>query len=106
MSDLFFRHERLTCYQFAVEVGRWLRAAPFPPAEAELQKQAIRAADSIVLNLAEGSRQKGGNRQRHFRYAQGSAAEACAVLDIVALPDGPDVQLKLRRIAAMASQLR
>ena len=41
---------------------------------------------------------------KHFRYAQASAAEACAVLDLVDI-DGSHVQQQLRRIGAMANKL-
>src|SRR5215467_11627141 len=40
-----------------------------------LGDQARRAATSIVLNIEEGNRRKGGDREHHFRIAVGSAAE-------------------------------
>lgn len=42
---------------------------------------------------------------RHYQAALGSAAEACAVLDVVALQDGAEVQEKLRRVGLMVSRL-
>ncbi|MSP55613.1 MAG: four helix bundle protein [Myxococcales bacterium] len=40
-----------------------------------LRDQLQRAADSVVLNIAEG--------RAHFRIAAGSAAERCAALDLI-----------------------
>ena len=45
-----------------------------------LGDQARRAATSIVLNIEEGNRRKGGDREHHFRIAAGSAAELRAAL--------------------------
>ena len=60
----------------------------------------------MVLNLAEGAYRSGKDRQRHFRIAMGSAAETCAVLDLVDLPDGAARQAELRRVVAMLCKLR
>ena len=38
-------------------------------------KQLISSASSIVRNLAEGNRRRGGDRTRFFSYAEGSASE-------------------------------
>ena len=46
----------------------------------DLGDQARRAASSIVLNIEEGNRRKGGDREYHFRVAAGSAAELRAAL--------------------------
>jgi four helix bundle protein len=104
--DHSLNHEQLDVYQVALEVARWVRSVRFPAGEASLRDQAKRAADSVVLNLAEGCHALGGNRNRHFRIARGSAAEACAVLDLVDLEGGPDRQQQLRRVVAMTCKLR
>ena len=101
-----FPHERLQCYQRAVRISRWFRAAQFPAGDADLRFQGKRAASSIVLNIAEGSRMQGRNRRKHFAYAEASAAEACAVLDVVDLDGGQEVQAELREVAAMVAALR
>lgn len=106
MDRRYFPHERLTCYQLAVAVSRWFRDAPFPAGDAALRDQGKRASSSIVLNIAEGTRSSGGNRKKHFRYAEASAAEACSVLDLVDLDNGAERQAELRRIAAMVRGLR
>jgi four helix bundle protein len=100
-------HENLDAYKLEVEVARWVRKTPFPYGESTLKDQARRAADSIVLNLAEGAYMgTPKERGRHFRIARGSAAEVCAVLDLVDLPDGPMRQAQLRRVVAMLCKLR
>lgn len=57
-------------------------------------------------NIAEGAHSLGGNRGKHFRIARGSAAETCAVLDLVDLPDRAQRQAELRRVVAMLCKLR
>ena len=47
-----------------------------------LADQLRRAASSVTLNLAEGSRYHDGNRARHFRIAHGSAREVKAAVDV------------------------
>jgi len=48
----------------------------------DLADQMRRAASSVVLNLAEGSRSSKGNKQRHFAIAHGSASEVKAALEL------------------------
>ena len=103
--DRYFPHEKLHCYQLAVEIGRWFRAADFPVGEASLRDQGKRAADSVALNIAEGTRMVGKNRRKHFAYAEASAAEACAVLDLIDIDGAAETQRRLRRVAAMARRL-
>jgi len=100
--DRYFRHENLVAYELAVSVARWVRYdARFPRQEPHLKDQAQRAADSVVLNLAEGCNREGRDRLYHFRVAQGSAAECGAVFDLLDLPDAKAQQSTLRRIAAL-----
>jgi four helix bundle protein len=47
----------------------------------ELADQLKRAAQSVLLNLAEGQKYEDGNRKRHYGIAQGSANEVKAALD-------------------------
>jgi hypothetical protein len=51
--------------------------------------------------LAEGRARGGDAGRNHYRIAAGSAAEACACLDLVHTPAAADLQPKLRRIGAM-----
>ena len=73
-----FAHETLIAYRFALEVARWVRSARWARGDAHLKDQARRAADSVVLNLAEGASHEKGNRGRHFGVAKASAAEVAA----------------------------
>ena len=99
-------HESLDAYRVAVDVARWVRRTRFPHGEAALKDQARRAADSVVLNLAEGAYREGKDRHRHYRIARGSAAEVCAVLDLLDFEEGPQRQQQLRRVVAMTCKLR
>ena len=49
---------------------------------AELADQLHRAAMSVTLNVAEGSRSSDGNKKRHFAIAQGSANEVKACIEL------------------------
>ena len=100
-----FPHETLDCYRLAVSVARWVGAARFPPRHADLADQALRASQSVVLNIAEGMALSGAARRNHLRIALGSAAETCSVLDLVALPEVDARQAELRRIGAMLRRL-
>ncbi len=98
-------HEQLIAYQLALEVARWVRATRWPAGEAALKDQAKRAADSVVLNIAEAVGSQGGNRRKHFNYARGSAMETSAVLDLLDFRDGAARQQQLRRVVAMLAKL-
>jgi len=50
----------------------------------DLGKQLRKALSSIPLNLAEGRRRQGKDRQYHYTIAAGSADEVAAVLDVAA----------------------
>ena len=105
--DRYFRNENLLAYQLARGVARWVRyEARFPRGEAALKDQAKRAADSVVLNLAEGCYREGKDRAFHFRVAMGSAAECSAVFDLVDLGGAEERQKELRRVVAMIGGLR
>ena len=99
-------HERLDVYHLALGVARWAAQQAIPAYRKHLRDQLLRAADSVVLNIAEGAgREPGDSRRNHFRIAAASAAEVAAVLDLVALPGGPERQVDLRRIGAMLASL-
>ncbi len=100
-----FHHERLDAYRLSVVVARWVPTLVFPASRRHLQDQLVRAADSLCLNIAEGTGRAGKSRRYHFRVAKGSAAEACAVLDLMDLPDGAEHQQLLRRVGAMLGAL-
>ena len=102
MSDNFdnyyFEHERLDCYQLATDVVRWLASHTIE--DRNLRDQATRSAQSVVLNIAEGTGRTGKSRRHHYSIARGSAAELCAAMDLV--PQDTDAQQnKLRRVGMM-----
>ena len=101
-----FHHERLDCYQLAVEVNRFIAQASFPAGRSHLRDQGLRASDSVVLNLAEGLGRTGKAKQNHLSIARAAAAECCAVLDLATVKHGVEHQQKLRRVAAMLTKLR
>jgi len=71
-------------YEVSLELIRNLRAVV--PAvkrfDRDLADQMRRAASSVSLNLAEGSRLTAGNQRRHYEIAHGSANEVRATLDV------------------------
>jgi four helix bundle protein len=107
MDDSFkFGHERLDCYRLAREVADWAARQGCPTERRHLRDQLVRAADSVVLNIAEGSgKEPGAARRNYYSIALASAAEACAVLDLVRLAEGAARQAQLRRVGAMLTKM-
>jgi four helix bundle protein len=102
-----FAHEGLDCYRLAVGVSRWAAKQEFPTYRKHLRDQLVRAADSVVLNIAEGmSKTSPDERRHHLSVAKGSAAEVAAVIDIADLPGSGERREELRRIGAMLTVLR
>jgi len=70
-------------YEVATELVRELR--PLVPAikkfDRELADQITRAGTSVMLNLGEGRRRRGGDQRRFFDFAHGSASEVLTALD-------------------------
>ena len=102
-----FAHEGLDCYRLAVGISRWAARMAFPAHRRHLRDQLVRAADSVVLNIAEGTGLGPGDaRRNHYRIAAGSVAEVAAVLDIADLPEGGARREEARRIGAMLAGLQ
>ena len=106
MSGLYFPFERLDAFRLALSVNRWIRSQTWPRGCAHLRDQAVRAADSMTLNIAEGACRGGPAALNHFRIARGSAGEAAAALMVHDLPEATTRIHELRRVAAMLSKLR
>lgn len=100
-----FDHENLDVYRISVDVARWTAAASFPRGRASLRDQAVRATQSVVLNIAEGRSRSGDAGRNHYRIALGSAAEACAAFDLLPTSQAADQQVKLRRVGAMLRKM-
>ncbi len=98
-------HVWLDAYRVALEVARWMVRQSFPRGLADLKNQGVRAAASVVLNIAEGSRRRGKARANHYEIARGSAAEALAVLMIVEVPGSDEAADKLRRVDRMLQRM-
>ena len=96
------RHENLHAYQVALEVAKWARTVK---TDSDLKDQLRRATASVTLNIAESSRPNPKAGRNHLRIALGSAAEACAALDLIDHPEAAANQQKLRRIGAMLSKM-
>ena len=68
--------------------------------DAKLADQLKRAAQSVVLNIAEGRGNKGGNARLRFATACGSAKEVCAALHLASdwgyIEEQPDANLDQR----------
>jgi four helix bundle protein len=98
--------ETLDVYRLSVSIARWMHATRWPPGMAHLKDQGTRAADSVVLNLAEGLSRGGKPGANHLRIARGSAGEALACLDIADFPGCAERREELRRVGAMLHRLR
>ncbi|MEZ4319430.1 MAG: four helix bundle protein [Myxococcota bacterium] len=101
-----FSFEALDVYKLAVTVARWMRTTKWPTNASHLKDQAIRAADSVVLNISEGVSRGGKPGENHLRIAKGSAGEALAALDVADFPGCAERRAELRRIGAMVTRLR
>ena len=92
--------------QVALGVARWAARQVIPASRKRIRDQLGRAADSMVLNIAEGAgHDPGESRRHHFGIAAGSAAELCAILDLVVLPGAEEQQVELRRVGAMLARM-
>jgi len=77
-------HHRLVAYQVAVELLLVVKAAGIR--DAKLRDEALRAAKSAVLNIAEGAgRFSRADKARAFTIARGEGLEAFAALETAAL---------------------
>ena len=101
----YFGFERLDVYVMSVAINQEVAAMAWPTGRSHLKDQAIRAVDSLVLNIAEGFSRghKTGAGRNHFRIAHGSAGEVFAVFDI--LQSSPDTRSKLQRVGSMLHRL-
>src|SRR5260370_9980708 len=80
-------HERLYAYQEARK--RWLCVCEARIADGKLRDQAMRAAQSICLNIAEGAGRSGpADKARVYAIARGETCEVVAALEIALLTGG------------------
>ena len=103
---MFLAHERLDSYRLALELAHWAAAIAIPAQRKHLRDQIVRAADSVVLAIAEGSGLSGDARRHHYRIALGSVCEVAAIVDLLAPRDHhAEVRERIVRIAAMLSKM-
>jgi four helix bundle protein len=82
-------HHRLVAYHVALELLHVVKAAEIR--DAKLRDQAMRAAKSAALNIAEAAgRTSPADRARVFAIARGEAMEAAAAVEIAALAGDAD----------------
>jgi len=83
-----FSHERLEGYRVALEFLGVAQAIldEMPRGGSTLRDQLASAAESVLLNTAEGAgRRSGRDKARFFDIARGSAEECAAILDALAV---------------------
>ena len=100
-----FRFEELDCFQLALEVADTIDRVNPRRGQANIYDQTLRAAQSVVMNIAEGASSDGKAAINHFRIAQGSAGETLAGLYMLRDVNAPANQDKLRRVSAMLTGL-
>src|SRR5260370_546059 len=76
-------HETLAAYQVAWELLVAVKKAEI--ADLKLRDQALRAAKSVCLNIAEATGRTGADQKRVFVIARGEASETVAALHIAGL---------------------
>lgn len=87
-NPIQFSHERLEAYAVAREFLALAQVIldEMPRGGGRLRDQLADAAESVLLNTAEGAgRRTGADKAKFFDYARGSAEECAAILDAVAI---------------------
>ena len=114
MTDPLFDHEKLDVYRLSIEYAAmsYETASVLSGPNRHLRDQWLRAAQSILLNIAEGNGKRSRkDKNRFFEIARGSALECAAIHDMLmacaAVDQEPNRQAKsqLRRIVAMLTRL-
>lgn len=96
-------HHRLVAYEVAVEFLLATKRAAVR--DAKLRDEAMRAAKSTCLNIAEGAgRVTPADKRRAFAIARGECVEAAAAVEIAALSGDADAEVA-REQAALADRL-
>ena len=100
-------HHRLRVWHEAVALVREVRDVRI--SDAGLRDQAMRAAQSVALNIAEASGREGNAKKQHMRIARGSVIEVVAAYEVAEAMgktiDARTVVARGARIAAMLTGL-
>ena len=114
MSEPIFDHDRLDVYRLSIEyvASSFAIAKDLAGPHRHARDQWLRAAQSIPLNIAEGSGKRSlRDRSRFLDIARGSALECAAIQDVLAATDGLCDELHdrlkrtLHRIVSMLTRL-
>jgi four helix bundle protein len=112
--SVIFDHEKLDVYQVGLDFCVWTYAIvrPLKGDFFDARSQLVRAANSIVLNIAEGCGRTSVAERRHFFFiSRGSSFESAAVLDILhktahlSVEELAHGKTLLQRIVAMLTRL-
>ena len=96
-------HHNLVAYSVAVDLLRAVHGARIR--DAGLRDQAMRAAKSAALNIAEGAgRVTPADKARAYAIARGEAGEAAAAVELAACIDAASPEMA-ERCGALASRL-
>jgi four helix bundle protein len=83
-APAYLPHERLDVYRLALAFRRSLAPLAKVRGIAPLRDQLFRAADSVVLNIAEGAgRNSRSDKLRFYKIAKGSATESAVALELM-----------------------
>ena len=84
ISQPYLQCERLDVYRVALDFRQSLGILESVRNISALRDQLYRAADSVVLNIAEGAgRSAQADKRRHYSYAKGCAMECGAALSLL-----------------------
>ena len=109
--ETVFSHDRLDVYRVALRFAHWVQeeSHQMTRGHAPLRDQIQRAAESVVLNIAEGAGQATHPMaKKHYRIALGSAAECAAALDLMELYGATRIEHgrdTIRRVGAMLRKM-
>ncbi len=84
--EILFSHERLEAYRVAREFLALAHGVASRMPRGDLRDQLERAAESVLLNTAEGAgRRSGRDKAKFYDYARASAEECAAILDALSI---------------------
>ena len=97
-------HHRLRVWHEAVALVREVREVRI--SDAGLRDQALRAVQSVALNIAEASGREGNSKKQHMRIARGSVIEVVAAYEVAcAMGEKLDARSIIARGARIAAML-
>ena len=85
LTDTLVALSRFDVYRRALTLARLVRQIDV---RVDMRNQMVKAADSVVRNIAEGQGRSGGHRAQSFEIARGSLYETGAAFDLATLSLG------------------